>query len=78
MHLEAVGGKPIQHYTYNILKGDLAIKADGAVYKYVTRCAPVEVIPRSHSNCTEEISVLNNKTEIFVDPHVSKLPSALQ
>jgi hypothetical protein len=44
----------------------LAIKAGGAVY--VTRCAPVEVLPRSHKNCTEEIPVTLNSTEAFVDP----------
>ncbi len=36
----------------------LAIKAEGAVY--VTRCAPVMVVPRSHWNCTEEIPALLN------------------
>jgi hypothetical protein len=44
-----------------IWKGDLAITADGAAYTYVTRCAPLEVIPRSHRNCTEEISALHNR-----------------
>jgi hypothetical protein len=43
-----------------------AIKAGGAVH--VTRCAPVEVIPRSHKNCLEEIPALFNGTEIFIDP----------
>jgi hypothetical protein len=32
------------------------------------RCAPVEVIPRSHENYTEEIHALSNRTEVFVDP----------
>ncbi len=44
-------------------RGHLTIKA-----VYVTRCAPVEVIPRSHKNCTEEIPALSNGTEVFVDP----------
>jgi hypothetical protein len=43
----------------------LAIKADGVVY--VTSSAPVEEVPRSHRNCTEEIPALLNGTEIFVD-----------
>jgi hypothetical protein len=47
-------------------RGHLAIKAGGAVY--VTSCAPVEVIPRSHKNCTEEIPVVLNGTDVFVDP----------
>jgi hypothetical protein len=47
-------------------RGHLAIKVGGAVY--VTRCVPVEVIPRSHKNLTEEIPALSNRTEVFVDP----------
>jgi hypothetical protein len=35
---------------------------------YVTWCAPVEVIPQSHKNCTEEIPALSNGTEVFVNP----------
>jgi hypothetical protein len=45
---------------------NLAVKADKAVY--VTRCASVGVVPPSNKNCTEEIPVLHNGTEIFVDP----------
>ncbi len=39
----------------------MAIKAGGAVY--VTKCSPVEVVPRTHTNCTEEILVVVNGTE---------------
>jgi hypothetical protein len=35
---------------------------------YIMRCTPVEVIPRSLKNCTEEIPELSNGTEVFVDP----------
>jgi hypothetical protein len=34
----------------------------------VTRCSQVEVVPRSHGNCTEEIPVTVNGTDAFVDP----------
>jgi hypothetical protein len=47
-------------------RGHMAIKAGGAVY--VTRCSPVEVLPRSHMNCTEEIPVTVNGTDAFMDP----------
>ncbi len=47
-------------------RGHLAVKAGGAVY--VTRCSPVEVLPRSHRNCMEEIPVTVNGTDAFVDP----------
>jgi hypothetical protein len=35
---------------------------------YVTKCSPVEVVPRIHTNCTEEIPITINGTEAFVDP----------
>jgi hypothetical protein len=47
-------------------RGHLTRKAGSAVY--VTRCIPVEVVPCSHKNCTEEIPVILNGTEVFVDP----------
>jgi hypothetical protein len=47
-------------------RGHLAIKAGRAVY--MTRCSPVEVLPWSHRNCTEEIPVTVNGTDAFVDP----------
>jgi hypothetical protein len=65
--LEAIAGA---HNPYSLItvfgRGQLAIKAGGAVY--VTRCSPVEVVPRSHGNCTEEIPVTVNGTDAFVDP----------
>jgi hypothetical protein len=52
--LEAIAGANNPYSLITILgRGYLAIKSGGAIY--VTRCAPVEVIPRSHKNCTEEI-----------------------
>ncbi len=35
---------------------------------YVTKCQPVEVVPRQHTDCTNEIPVTFNDTEVFVDP----------
>ncbi len=50
--LEAITGANNPYSLITIFgRGHLAIKAGGAVY--VTRCSPVEVIPRSHKNCTE-------------------------
>jgi hypothetical protein len=48
-----------------IPRGHVAIKTGGAVN--ITRCVPVEVIPCSHKNCREEISIVLNGTEMFVD-----------
>jgi hypothetical protein len=35
---------------------------------YVTKCQAVEVVPRQHTECTNEIPVTFNDTEAFVDP----------
>jgi hypothetical protein len=65
--LEAIAGANNPYSLITIFgRGHLAIKAGGAVY--VTRCAPVEVLPISLKNCTEEIPVTVNGTEAFVDP----------
>jgi hypothetical protein len=65
--LEAIAGADNPYSLITIFgRGHLAIKAGGAVY--VTRCSPVEVLPRSHRNCTEEIPVTVNGTDAFVDP----------
>jgi hypothetical protein len=67
MRLEAVAGADNPYSLISIFgRGHLAIKAGGAVY--VTKCSPVEVVPRIHSNCTEEIPVTVNVTDAFVDP----------
>jgi hypothetical protein len=65
--LEVIAGADNPYSLITIFgRGHLAIKAGGA--GYVTRCSPVEVIPRSHGNCTEEIPVTVNGTDAFVDP----------
>jgi hypothetical protein len=35
---------------------------------YVTKCQPLEVVPRQHTDCTNKIRVTFNETEVFVDP----------
>ncbi len=65
--IEAIAGVDNPYSLITIFgRGHLAIKAGGAVY--VTRCSPVEVLPRSHRNCTEEIPVTVNGTDAFMDP----------
>ncbi len=67
MRLEAIAGADNPYSLITIFGcGHLAIKVGGAMY--VTRCSPVKVIPRAHSNCTEEIPVTVNGTDAFVDP----------
>jgi hypothetical protein len=65
--LEVIAGADNPYSLITIFgRGHLAIKAGDAVY--VTRCSPVEVILRSHKNCTEEIPVTVNETDAFMDP----------
>jgi hypothetical protein len=55
--LEAIAGADNPYSLISIFRrGHLAIKEGGAVY--VTKCSPVEVVPRTHTNCTEEIPVV--------------------
>jgi hypothetical protein len=35
---------------------------------YVTKCQAVELVPRQHTECTNEIQVTFNNSEVFVDP----------
>jgi hypothetical protein len=56
--LETIAGADNPYSLISIFgRGHLAIKAGGAVY--VTKCSPVEVVPRTHTNCTEEIPVVS-------------------
>jgi hypothetical protein len=65
--LEAIAGADNPYSLITIFgRGHLAIKAGDVVY--MTRCSPVEVLPRSHKNCTEEIPVTVNGMDAFVDP----------
>jgi hypothetical protein len=73
--LEAVAGADKPYSLITIFgRGHLAIKAGDDVY--ITRCAPVEVLPRSHKNCMEEIPVTLNGTEACVDPISYMIKSA--
>jgi hypothetical protein len=51
--LEAIAGADNPYSLISIFGwGHLVIKAGGAIY--VTKCSPVEVVPRIHSNYTKE------------------------
>jgi hypothetical protein len=74
--LEAIAGADNPYSLITIFgRGHLAIKAGGAVY--VTRCSPLEVLPRSHKNCTVEIPITVNGTDAFVDPISYVIKSAV-
>jgi len=73
--LESIAGA---ENTYGLVqvfgKGHMVTKNRAAVY--VTRCQEVEVIPHPHPNCTSEIPVTYNGTDVFVDPHNMVIKSA--
>ncbi len=65
--LEAIAGADNPYSFITIFsRGHMAIKAGGALY--MTRCSPVEVVPRSRGNCTEEVPATVNRIDAFVDP----------
>jgi hypothetical protein len=66
--LEAIAGADNPYSLISTFGGGhLAIKAGGAVY--VTKCCPVEVVPRTHPNCTEEIPVTFKRHRRLRGPH---------
>jgi hypothetical protein len=73
--LEAIAGADNPYSLIPIFgREHLATKAGGAVY--VMRCAPAEVVPHSHKNCTEEIQDVLNGTDVFMDPMSYVIKSA--
>jgi hypothetical protein len=69
-----VGAGADNPYSLIAIFRHLAIKAGGAVY--VMRFAPVEVVPWSHKNCMEEIGMIYNGMEVFVDPIIYVIKTA--
>jgi hypothetical protein len=65
--LEAIAGSDNPYSLIEVFgRGHLATRAGAAVY--VTKCAPVSVSPRAVTNCTSEIPVQFNGTDLFVNP----------
>jgi hypothetical protein len=67
VRLEAITGADNPYSLLQVFGRGHVISKSGAV-AYVTRCNPVEVLPRVSSNCTEEIPVTWNNTSLYVDP----------
>ncbi len=67
MRLESIGGAENPYSLMEVFgRGHLVTKNGATVY--VTRCQPVEVTPRTHTNCTNEIPAQYNNTDVFIDP----------
>ena len=67
VRLEAIAGADNPYSLLQVFGRGHTIAKSGAV-AYVTRCQPVEVLPRVSSNCTEEIPVTWRNSSLFVDP----------
>jgi hypothetical protein len=67
VRLEAIAGADNPYSLLQVFGRGHVISKSGAV-AYVTRCNPVEVLPRVSGNCTEEIPVTWNGTSLYVDP----------
>jgi hypothetical protein len=67
LRLESMAGAENPYSLMEVFgRGHLVTKNGATVY--VTRCQPVEVTPRTHTNCTIEIPAQYNNTDVFVDP----------
>jgi hypothetical protein len=67
LRLESIAGAENPYSLIQIFGRGHQVTRNGATV-YVTRCQPVEVTPRMHANCTSEIPVTVNNTNLFVDP----------
>jgi hypothetical protein len=67
LRLESIAGAENPYSLIQIFGRGHQVTGNGATI-YVTRCQPVEVTPRMHVNCTSEIPVTVNNTNLFVDP----------
>ncbi len=67
MRLESIAGAENPFSLMEVFgRGHLVTKNGATVY--VTRCQPVEVTSRKHTNCTNEIPAQYNNRDVFVDP----------
>jgi hypothetical protein len=67
LRLESIAGAENPYSLMEVFgRGHLVAKNGATVY--VTRCQPVEVTPRTHTNCTNEIPAEYNNTDVFIDP----------
>jgi hypothetical protein len=67
LRLESIAGAENSYSLIQIFGRGHQVTRNGATV-YVTRCQPVEVTPRMHVNCTSEIPMTVNSTNLFVDP----------
>ncbi len=67
MRLESIAGAENPYSLMQVFGRGHQVTRNGATV-YVTRCQAAEVLPRTHTNCTNEIPAILNGTNVFVDP----------
>ena len=67
VRLESLAGAENPYSLMQVFGRGHQVTKNGATV-YVTKCQPVEVVPRQHTECTNEVPVTFNGTEVFVDP----------
>jgi hypothetical protein len=65
--LESITGVENPYSLMQVFGRGHQVTRNGATV-YVTRCQATEVIPRTHTNCTNKIPVVLNGMNVFVDP----------
>jgi hypothetical protein len=65
--LESIAGAENPYSLMQVFGRGHQVTRNGATV-YVTRCQAAEVLPRTHTNCTNEIPAILNGTNVFVDP----------
>ncbi len=65
--LESIAGAENPYSLMQVFGRGHQVTPNGATV-YVTRCQAAEVVPRTHTNCTNEIPAILNGTNVFVDP----------
>jgi hypothetical protein len=65
--LESIAGAENPYSLMQVFGRGHQVTRNGATV-YVTRCQAAEVLPRTHTNCTNEIQAILNGTNVFVDP----------
>ncbi len=65
--LESIAGAENPYSLMQVFGRGHQVTRNGATV-YMTRCQAAEVLPRTHTNCTNEIPAILNGTNVFVDP----------
>ncbi len=65
--LESITGVEHLYSLMQVFGRGHQVNRNGATV-YVTKCQATDVLPRTHTNCTNEIPAILNGTNVFADP----------